>query len=220
MIKPGEEWGTPTTATPDVVVRGDDRALAAAVPDDPDVAPLVRFLHDGSELARAVGLASSAAEEPARGIALPIDAIVTDLGTAVNLVVVGSAPVALRVWHRSQRLSVTVDGRIVHDGPATSVVVANGQFSGTADLAPRGHPGDGRLEVQVYALRPGERPAMRRRLATGTHLPHPRITTTTGRSVQITARDGAVPVAVDGRDAGRVERLSASVRHPALRLLI
>ena len=53
-----------------------------------------------------------------------------------------------------ERLLVTVDGRTVHDGPATSVVVANGQFSGTADLAPRGHPGDGRLEVQVYALRP------------------------------------------------------------------
>jgi len=220
VIKPGEEWGTPTNASPDVVVRGDDAALAGVVPRDADVVPLVRFLPEGSELARAVGVASPPPDAAARGIALPIDAIVTELGTAVNLVLAGTAPDALRAWHRPRRLRVTVDGRTVHDGPATSVVVANGQFSGRADVAPRGHPGDGRLEVQVYALRPGERSAMRRRLPTGTHLPHPRITTTTGRSVEITAPDGGVPVTVDGRPAGRVDRLTASVRHPALRLLI
>jgi diacylglycerol kinase family enzyme len=167
-----------------------------------------------------LGVAPASEGAAPRGIALPIDAIVTDAGTAVNLVVLGRSPTALRAWHRGRHLRVTVDGRAVHDGPATTVVVANGQFSGTADLVPRGHPGDGRVEVQVYALRPGERAPMRRRLATGTHLPHPRIVATTGRSVEVTTTGAALTVTVDGRPAGRRAGLHALVRHPAVRLLI
>jgi hypothetical protein len=200
-------------------VTGDDTALAAAVPSDHERVPLVRFVPEGSELAKAIGVAP-APEAPVRGIALPLDAMDTDAGVAVNLVVLGPPPGALRAWHRARHVTVTVDGRAVHDGPATTVVVANGQFDGPADLAPRGHPGDGRVEVQVYALRPGERAAMRRRLPTGTHVPHPRITATTGRAVEITAPGARLPVTVDGRPTGRVERFSATVRHPALRLLL
>src|SRR4029079_2169440 len=140
-------------------------------------------------------------------------------GIAVNLVVVGTAPPALRAWHRARPVTVRVDGRTVHDGPATTVVIANGQFTGPADLVPRGHPGDGRLEVQVYALGAGERGAMRRRLPTGTHVPHPRIVATSGRTVVVTAAR-AWPVTLDGRPRGRRAELTASVRHPALRLLI
>jgi diacylglycerol kinase family enzyme len=61
---------------------------------------------------------------------------------------------------------------------------------------------------------------MRRRLPTGTHLPHPRIAATTGRSVEITGPTDGLPVTLDGRTAGRAERLTAAVRHPALRLLL
>jgi hypothetical protein len=219
LIKPGEEWGEPTAEAPDAVVRGDDAALAAVVPAEAGPVPLVRFFPQGSELARAVGLAAPADAEPG-GIALPVDAIVTDHGTAVNLVVLGPAPTALRAWHHPRQLCVTVDGRTIHDGPATTVVIANGQFSGHADLVPRGHPGDGRLEVQVYALRAGERGAMRRRLATGSHLPHPRILAASGRTVAVTSGGARLAVTVDGRPAGHVPELHASVRHPALRLLI
>jgi len=220
VIKPGEEWGAPTDADPDLEVTGDDTALAAVVPTDADIVPLVRFVPAGSELARAVGVAASPAGAAPRGIALPVDAIVTDQGTAMNLVVLGGPPASLRAWHRSSHLRVTVDGRTLHDGPATTVVIANGQFSGAADLVPRGHPGDGRLEVQVYALRPAERAAMRRRLATGTHVPHPRIVATTGRTIEVSAPGAGPRVTVDGRPAGRHPGLHASVRHPALRLLI
>lgn len=217
MIRPGDEWGEPTDVPPDLTVRGDDTALAAVVGDDPASVPLVRFDPVGSELARTVGI--TVGDREPRGIALPVDAIDTDLGRAVNVVIVGVAPPALRPWHRARDVTVRVDGRTLHEGPATTVVIANGQFSGAADLAPRGHPGDGRLEVQVYALRAGERAAMRRRLPTGTHLPHPRIATTTGRTVVVTAAV-ARPVALDGRPVGSRTGLTASVRHPALRLLI
>jgi len=219
VVKPGEEWGAPTDAAADQVGTGDDAALAAVVPDDDATVPLVRFVPHRSELARAVGVTATPGGAP-RGIALPVDAIVTDCGIAMNLVMLGRAPDALRAWHRLRHVTVTVDGRTLHDGPASTVVIANGQFRLDADLVPRGHPGDGRLEVQVYALRAGERSGMRRRLATGTHVPHPRITTSSGRTV--TVRTGARPVAatLDDRPVGRVTGLDAAVRHPALRLLI
>jgi hypothetical protein len=220
VIRPGEEWGEPTDDAPDAVVAGDDAALAAAVPTDAAAVPLVRFLPGGSDLARAVGLAPTTTDARPRGVALPVDAIVTDLGVAMNLVVLGRAPDALRVWHRPRHVTVTVDGRIVYDGPATTVVVANGQFCGHADLVPRGHPGDGRMEIQVYALRAGERAGMRRRLATGTHLPHPRIATASGRTVAVQGVGAGLPVSLDGHASGRVTGIGARVRHPALRLLI
>jgi len=219
-VKPGEVWGAPTDDQPDTTVTGDDAALAAAVPADGSPVPLVRFRPVGSELARALGVAPARTDDPARGIALPVDAIDTDRGVAVNLVTLGRPPGALRAWHRARHVTVTVDGRTVHDGPATTVVIANGQFAGTADLVPRGHPGDGRLEVQVYALRAAERAGMRRPLATGTHVPHPRIATTTGRRIQVQTAGGALVLTLDGRAVGAVPGLVAAVRHPALRLLI
>ena len=54
MIKPGEEWGTPTTADPDLEVQGDDAELARMAARDPGA--LIRFRPTGgSDLARAVG---------------------------------------------------------------------------------------------------------------------------------------------------------------------
>jgi len=220
VIKPGEEWGGPTDEPPDLSVAGDDAALAEAVKASAARVPLVRFAPHGSELARAIGLAPIPKDASPRGVALPVDAIVTDLGAAVNTVIVGHVPDRLRAWHRSHVVTVEVDGRALHDGPATTVVIANGQFSGAADLAPRGHPGDGRLEIQVYAVPRRERRAMRARLPTGTHLPHPRITTTTGRDVTVHVTGRALPVALDGRPLGRIRSLDLSVRHPALRLLV
>jgi hypothetical protein len=220
VIKPGEEWGTPTSDVADAVVTGSDTDLAAAVPIEAGTVPLVRFRPQGSELVRAVGLSATTAAAAPRGIALPVDAIETDRGTAMNIVLIGRAPGALRAWHRLRHVTVTVDGRPLHDGPASTVVIANGQYLGTADLVPRGHPGDGRLEVQVYALTAGERAGMRSRLPTGTHVPHPRIATTSGRTIEVRAAGHGLPLVIDGRTIGPVAACTATVRHPALRLLI
>ncbi len=223
MIRPGSEWGTPTDEPPVATVIGDDRDLAAWVAgsDPTGPAPLVRFVPTASDLARSVGLASSEPdpERPPRGIALPLDAITTGDVGAVNSVVVGRRPDRLRPWHRPVPVEVTVDGRPVFTGRATTVVVMNGQYLGGADVAPRGHPGDGRLEVQVYALGAGERAPMRRRLSVGTHVPHPRIVTTTGREILVEA-GRPLPVALDGHAAGRAVTLAVRVRPGAFRLLV
>ena len=224
VIKPGEQWGRPTDATADLECHGDDQALAALITakqgTDPERGRLVRFFPAGSDLARAVGLVDVRDDRPVRGIELPIDAISSDLGVAMNCVILGVLPTRLRPYHRRRPVRVCVDGRELFSGPATTVVIANGQFVAGADLVPRGHPGDGRLEVQVYALAPGERGPMRRRLPTGSHLPHPHILATSGRVIEVDSLNRPWPVTLDRRSGRAETRLGVSILPGALRLLI
>lgn len=220
-LRPGQSWGTETSAPPDVEVTGGDRRLAGVL--ESGVAdPLVRFAATAdSDLALAVGLVSGAAPT---GLALPLDAfeLVTDGGretVAVNSVVIGVAPDRLRAWHRPAGLSVEIDGASVDAGKATSLVVMNGQYLRRLDVSPRGHPGDGVAEAQLYALPPGARRAMRARLATGAHLPHPAITIRKARRLVVRAAR-AVPLEIDGTAAGEITELSIALRPAAYRLLV
>ncbi|MEP6623454.1 MAG: hypothetical protein ABJC79_03365 [Acidimicrobiia bacterium] len=227
MIKPGEEWGIPTTAAADVTLRGTDAELAALVRAD-GLSPLVRWSPVESEFARSVGLHPDHADtQPdTGGFELPVDAFTVEFGVdssprpAVNVAVMGTPPAKLRRQHRARSVTVVIDGRAVYDGLATTVVIANGQYLDGCDLVPRGHPGDGRLEIQVYALGAGERGPMRRRLPSGAHLPHPRIVTGSGRIVEVGTGDRAWAVALDGHPAPTTDRLLARIRPAAIRLLI
>jgi hypothetical protein len=216
MIKPGEEWGAPTAAAPDVEIRGDDANLAANLP----LGLLVRFVPtDASDLALAVGIDPAAL----RGVALPLDVMrVTADGRealAVNIVVAGTSPDRLTARSPSFAARVTVDGRPVHDGPATTVVVAVGQFLRGNDVAPRGHPGDGRAEVQVYAVGRRERRAVRDRLRTGTHVPHPAITQRSGRRIDVVF-DTPQPMERDGDAQPPTSEFAIEIVESAYQLLV
>lgn len=223
MIARGEPWGEPTDRPADIVVTGPDADLAEAFRQQPD-ARIAFEPDETSDLARAVGVqvgvqvgAGSAAPP---SVELPVDVLELDDGAVVvNAAVLGAAPGAIRWSTLGTGMTVEVDGRVVFDGRATTVVVANGQFLDGDDVVPRGHPGDGRVEVQVYALRRGERRAMRRRLADGTHIPHPRITQATGRAVVVRA-PARVPLMADGRPRGAPEEIRLEVRPGALRLVL
>ena len=80
----------------------------------------------------------------------------------------------------------------------------NAEFIGEWDIAPRGHPNDGRAEVfDVDAsMSVRERLAARRRLPTGTHVPHPKIRTRSIRS-DVWQFERPLEVTVDGRRVGR-----------------
>ena len=215
MIRPGEPWGAPATGTAEARGAGDDTDLARLVAAHRG-ARLAFAPDDRCDLARAVGLTT---DSPG-GYEVPVDALdVTGQALAVNLVVLGHPPDRLRAWHRRRPVTVTVDGRVRFDGSATTVVVANGQFLRGGDVVPRGHPGDGRLEVQVYAVPPAARAELRRRLRGGAHLPHPQIVTTTGRAVEVTWRRPA-PLEVDGAPAAPAEHLEVHVVPAAFRLLV
>lgn len=193
MIRPGDEWGSPTDAPADLEVDGGDAALARAATGAPGA--LIRFHPDpSSDLARAVGLGSGAPV----GTALPLDALALDDSTlACNMCVFGTPPDRLRRSSAWFDLEIELDGRPWFNGRATTVVVAVGQFLRGLDVVPRGHPGDGKAEVQVYEPAKRERRQMRARLATGTHLPHPRIRQRTAHTIGLRA-DPAMPSEVDG----------------------
>ena len=153
-------------------------------------------------------------------MALPVDALVLDDGSlSLNLCVLGVAPDRLRWSTAAHDVEVLLDGRPWFAGRATTVVVASGQFLRGNDLVPRGHPGDGKAEIQVYELRRGERRAMRARLPTGAHLPHPRIRSRTAGSVEVR---GPTPLAleVDGEVRTPVSGLRIRVEPGAFRLLL
>jgi hypothetical protein len=215
MIRPGQEWGSPVAGPPDVEVEGGDDALARCVRAHPGAR--VRFRpHPASDVARAVGLDGRRAPE----IELPMDALRLDDGTlAVNMAVVGAPPDRLRWWTPRRHLTVTVDGEVWFANRATTVVVAVGQFLRGRDVVPRGHPGDGRAEIQAYALAPGERAAMRARLRTGAHVPHPRVLQRAGRRVEIVAARPA-PVEVDRSGAAARSSVAFEVVPAAYLLLV
>lgn len=219
-LRHGQPWGHPASGPPDLEITGDDVDLAEATARHPGA--LARFRPSPeSDIARAVGLQRATAGT----IEVALDALTLDDGgehggtVAVNAVVVGRAPDRLRWMTRATRLEVRVDGRSWFAGAATTVVIASGQYLRGADLVPRGHPGDGRVEVQVYALARDERGPMRHRLPSGTHVPHPRIHTTRAQHVEVETRR-ALLLEVDGRPRGRIRRLGVTLVPEAIRILI
>lgn len=123
--------------------------------------------------------------------------------------------------------SVLVDGRqfwfVAHAVARRSwwrgriVAAMNAEFLGAWDVAPRGHPNDGRLDVYdvAQAMPLGDRLAARRRLASGTHVPHPAIEVQRVPAVQVEF-DRPTPVWLDGERVGEGRRLSIRVEPDAL----
>jgi hypothetical protein len=198
-----------------VQVSGNDADLSAEIHKLPAGA-LVQFTPaPGSDLARAIGLT----ETPCLTNELEMDALrVSDAVTACNMVIVGTPPDQLRRRSPRSDLWVDVDG-VRTMCRATTVIVAIGQFLRGNDVVPRGHPGDGRAELQVYELPRGQERAMRRRLPRGAHLPGPGITQRSGRQITIRA-ESAFALEVDGATREATDHLDLEVLPGRYRLLI
>jgi len=215
VIEKGEPWGGPARGSPEAEGRGDDAALARLVEGHPNTR--LRFDPDHAcDLARAIGLTS---KSPC-ATEVSLDALRTDDGTlAVNMIVLGRPPDRLHWWHRRQAVEVRVDGREVYRGNASTVLSANGQYLRGVDVVHRGHPGDGKAEVHIYALQKTERAQMRQRLESGAHIPHPRIKITTGKTIEVTWTR-PTRTEMDGRRAAATKQLSVEVRPNVYRLLV
>jgi hypothetical protein len=216
-IHKGQAWGEPTDAPAELTVTGGDADLASALRGTAR-GVLVAFVPSpDSDLARTVGLSAGT---PRQGLALAMDALELADGTlAVNAVVLGAPPDRLTARRRSVRLVLRLDGRAENVAAATTLVVATGQWLRGLDLVPRGHPGDGRAEVQAYRLGRRQRRAMRARLPTGTHLPHPGILTRSGVVVEVEAAR-SLPLEVDGRTRPATAALRCTLVPARYRLLI
>ena len=88
----------------------------------------------------------------------------------------------------------------------------NAQYVKVFDVAPRGHPNDGRMESITVdgAMTMRQRWSARRRLPRGEHVPHPAI-----RSSSVTETAGSSPsvLVVDGHRVGSVDSWRARL-HP------
>lgn len=189
-IRRGEPWGSVVGRPTDLVVANSDAALAAFTEHDPGGA----FAVDGGDLHRTVGAPRSSGPTVHR---LPIDLleVVTDRSrhTAVAHVVIR------RRWWR---------------GPV--VFVCNVDHVGSWNVAPRAHPNDGRFDVVEVAadMTLRDRWEARRRLTTGTHLPHPSITVRTAIDWTWVDPSGAT-IVIDGVDVGPRTSVHVTIRPDA-----
>jgi diacylglycerol kinase family enzyme len=116
-------------------------------------------------------------------------------------------------------LSHAVARRTWLRGPA--VVVANAQFLGSWDIAPRSHPNDGWLDTtEVSATMSfAQRLEARKRLPTAGHLPHPDLATSRVRE-RSWVFSRPLDLWLDGTKVGRTRRLSVRVLPDALTVCI
>ncbi|MCU1358075.1 MAG: hypothetical protein JWM89_3493 [Acidimicrobiales bacterium] len=125
--------------------------------------------------------------------------------------------------------SVLIDGRqhwfLAHlvarrswwRGPILAVM--NAQWIGEWDVAPRSHPNDGLLDSFEADLSLDDRLKARRRLRTGTHVPHPGIHERRAAAMQFEF-DRPTPVHLDGTRVGTARVLSVRLEADALTCVV
>ena len=211
----GADWGAagepPANSQ---IAAGDAEAAAIAAAAHRLERPVPPVVLTGGDLARTLGITSPAGPNrpttPTRpnGPTTPGGAqsptatrVVADLG---RVVIDGRKHwfaahlVARRSWWR---------GRLL--------VVANASFVGPWNIAPRAHPGDGRLDVLDANPSLAVRWAARRRLPAGTHVPHPAIAQRRVTEARFDL-DPPLDVYLDGRQLNRASQLVVTVEPAAL----
>ena len=225
----GADYGAAGEIPPDAAAAGSDAAAGRIVAEarraNRAIPPVVLT---GGDLARTLGVETGRRTETSRsdgsqgatGVRVAVDVgtdrreraqgatgvrVAVDVGTALvdgRLHWFVAHLVARRSWWR---------GRLL--------VAANASFIGRWNAAPRSHPGDGRLDVFDADPPLVVRLAARRRLPSGTHIPHPCIT-----QRRITASqyelDPDLDVYLDGVRLDRARTLSLRVEAGALEVWI
>ncbi|MDW3218415.1 MAG: hypothetical protein R8F63_07350 [Acidimicrobiales bacterium] len=199
-IEKGQDWGSPGVIPDDAVVAATDHEaseIVAAARRRND--PLPPVVLTGGDLARTLGGASP------RRAGDEATLVPVDLGAALidgKLHWFLAHLVARHGWWR---------GRIV--------VAANAAFLGSWNVAPRAHPGDGLLDVLDGELSLRDRLRARRRLPTGTHVPHPAISVRRRDAFQLEFRR-PTPIRLDGELVGNATKLSLRIEPAAVEVWI
>jgi diacylglycerol kinase family enzyme len=129
---------------------------------------------------------------------------------------------ALALW-RERRVRVTVDERVVVDGPMNLVGVANGLYAGGGMmLSTEARLDDGKLDVVTASgLTRAQVVTELSRIHTGGHLKNPKVTLTQGAKVRIETLllQDAMPLEADGNVRG-VTPVQFEVLPHALKFLL
>lgn len=95
----------------------------------------------------------------------------------------------------------------------------NAAFLDTWNVTPSGHPNDGRFDVVRAELGIADRLKARKRLPTGSHLPHPGISVRRLKAAEFRPGTSAATW-IDGRRVGKVAHLNVTVIADAVSLAI
>ena len=197
-VERGVDWGEPGEVPAGAVFAASDLEAAAVVTEARRAgSPIPPICLVGGDLARTVGATGDVARLRRReGTRLAVDVGAVLLDGRLYWFV--AHLIARRSWWR---------GRII--------VVANAAFVGRWNIAPRAHPGDGRLDLLDGDPPLSDRWNARRRLPAGTHVPHPAITTRRVDAAQFEF-DRPMPIHLDGAGAGVARTVSVRVEPDAL----
>ena len=206
-IQPGSAWGEPGVLPAGAPIADSDETLgevvvelmAAASADGSgaDRLPLGPVGITGGSLWRTMGAPRGGAQRLASAaLVAPVDIARVELDGSETWFV--SHLVARRSWWRGEIL-----------------VLMNAEFLGDWDVATKGHPNDGRLDLYRGDLSIGDRWKARQRLPTGVHVPHPGIE---ARRVQTLSEHFTRPtdVYIDGVRHRGVRELNVTVIQDAL----
>ena len=200
-IKKGEAWGWPAPLPDDgVVVRTDAEARAVLEAARRDGRPYPALGLLGGDLARTLAAPGDEARlRSERAMTFPVDVGQVLVDGRLHLFV-AHAIARNRCWTRA-------------------VVAMNAQWVGEWNLGPKAHPDDGLLDTFDARLRVGDLAKVRRRLATGTHLPHPAIVARRSAAASF-GLDRPLPVFVDGERIGEGRSIAVRLDPDALRVVI
>lgn len=106
--------------------------------------------------------------------------------------------------YRNREMAIEVDGRLVFEGPVTTVAVGNGRyFGGGMCIAPQAVMDDGLLDIVIiHNMSKPDLLVNLPRVYKGSHLSHPRVESLCGRRVVINA-PGVALLNLDGEQPGR-----------------
>lgn len=196
MIRPGDAYGERSSLPDEAIEVGSDaeagRCLALARRSGRPLPPL---LLRGGDLYRTLGgaLRSDSAIRPQATIGLraPVDLGILTTDTEEWLFV-AHAVLRRPVWS------------------GNFFVAMNAQWCGDLDLGPRSHPGDGLLDVTEGRLGIRQRLSARSRARSGSHLPHPRLSTRRA-SVAAVSTEHPLAARIDGVRRAVVSTATISV---------
>jgi YegS C-terminal NAD kinase beta sandwich-like domain len=202
-IRKGEAWGTAGPLPDDgVLVLNDAHAAAVLQAAERDGQPFPVLGLLGGDLCRTLGGRGDEARLRSReAITLTVDVGRVTLDDQAPTLFIAHLRAGHSWWW----------GRVLF--------VMNASFWATDNVAPRAHPGDGLLDVVDMRLPLGDRAKARRRLASGTHVPHPAIAVRRVRTLTVDL-GRAKPIELDGVKVGRARCLQVEVLADAVTVVI
>ena len=202
-IRRNEDWGELGKMPDDAVVAAGDREVSRLVERAwSDHAALPGVGLAGGDLRRALGGRRDSRhlrdDEDVLGAMIDIGSVIVD---GRRFAFVAHVVARSRLW----------------SGPVFAVM--NSEWLGDWIVAPRAHPGDGYFDLVEARLSLGDRIKARRRLPTGTHVPHPSIHVRKVTDTEIVFGTTRA-IYVDGEHVGRAAAMQIECHREGLRAYV